>query len=288
MLFMSMLRIGDLARLGGVSVRMLRHYHEIGLLVPAHIDEATGYRSYGLGQLDALRHVVELKELGVPLADIEAIINRERDAEETRLLLLARRRDSAEEAAAARSRIERIDTYLAGLARDEQMSKAVTALAVDVKAVETRLVAQMTAVAESWAPADIGPVIQPLYPELISRMAVAEVTITGPSTAWYADTAEGRLAVHATLTIAERPGFDTSVFGFEIAELTGLPKVASTIHRGTMANCDTTYHALLAWIEHHGYRPLDYGREIDIQFGPERPWITELQIPIEALKENQS
>jgi len=37
-----MLRIGDFARLGGVTVRALRHYDEEGLLAPARVDEATG------------------------------------------------------------------------------------------------------------------------------------------------------------------------------------------------------------------------------------------------------
>ena len=41
-----MLSIGDIARHGRVSVRMLRHYDAIGLLRPAHVDRATGYRSY--------------------------------------------------------------------------------------------------------------------------------------------------------------------------------------------------------------------------------------------------
>lgn len=41
-----MLKIGDFARLGQVSVRMLRNYDELGLLVPAHVDPWTNYRSY--------------------------------------------------------------------------------------------------------------------------------------------------------------------------------------------------------------------------------------------------
>ena len=38
--------IGDFARLGQVSVRMLRHYDSIGLLVPAGVDPSSGYRRY--------------------------------------------------------------------------------------------------------------------------------------------------------------------------------------------------------------------------------------------------
>jgi hypothetical protein len=42
-----MFSIGDFARHGRVSVRMLRHYDAIGLLRPASVDRVTGYRSCG-------------------------------------------------------------------------------------------------------------------------------------------------------------------------------------------------------------------------------------------------
>jgi len=54
-----MLTIGDFARHGRVSVRMLRHYDAIGLLRPAHVDAATGYRSYEAGQLSRLKSLGE-------------------------------------------------------------------------------------------------------------------------------------------------------------------------------------------------------------------------------------
>lgn len=46
-----MFSIGEFARLGGVSVRTLRHYDEIGLLRPATVDQDTGYRGYTADQL---------------------------------------------------------------------------------------------------------------------------------------------------------------------------------------------------------------------------------------------
>ena len=49
-----MLKIGDFARLGQVSVRMLRNYDELGLLTPAHVDQWTNYRSYTADQLARL------------------------------------------------------------------------------------------------------------------------------------------------------------------------------------------------------------------------------------------
>jgi len=46
--------ISDFARLGQVSVRMLRHYDALGLLVPDHVEPASGYRSYSPEQLHLL------------------------------------------------------------------------------------------------------------------------------------------------------------------------------------------------------------------------------------------
>ena len=42
----AMLKIGEFSKLSRVSVRMLRHYDEIGLLKPAEIDRFTDYRYY--------------------------------------------------------------------------------------------------------------------------------------------------------------------------------------------------------------------------------------------------
>ena len=56
--------ISDFARLGQVSVRMLRHYDALGLLVPDHVEPASGYRSYSPEQLHLLNRLVALKDLG--------------------------------------------------------------------------------------------------------------------------------------------------------------------------------------------------------------------------------
>ena len=45
-----MLGIGEFARRGRISVRMLRHYDAMGLLAPAHVDEWTGRRAYEASQ----------------------------------------------------------------------------------------------------------------------------------------------------------------------------------------------------------------------------------------------
>ena len=60
--------IGTLARLAQVSVRTLRHYHDLGLLKPAHLDPLTGYRYYTAGQVLRLHRILVLHGPGVPLS----------------------------------------------------------------------------------------------------------------------------------------------------------------------------------------------------------------------------
>ncbi len=280
---MSSLRIGHLARLGGVSVRMLRHYHEIGLLVPEQVDPSTGYREYAAGQLDVLRRIVALKALGLPLAEITDIVHARRTDAELRALLVARRAEIVAGIDDAHRAVARIDEFVRHLDHPKEPTMSTSSLQVELKSVPSRLVAQVSAVAESWAPADIGPVIQPLYPELMAALERAGVAMTGPSTAWYDDTPDGRVRVHATIEIGERPATDPTTAGFEVVELPVLDLVAAAIHRGTMDDCDTTYQALLAWIDEHGYRALGYSREQDIDCGPDRAWIVELQLPVERV-----
>ena len=64
------MKIGEFSRLGRVTVRTLRHYEQIGLLVPEIVDDWTGYRYYSYGQLQKLLSIVQLKNLGFTLAEI--------------------------------------------------------------------------------------------------------------------------------------------------------------------------------------------------------------------------
>ncbi len=278
---MSLLRIGDLARLGGVSVRMLRHYHELGLLLPSSVDAKTGYRSYDSVQLGRLRRIVALKNLGLTLGQVGEILDGSPTDDELRALLLERRSAISNEIALGQANLAALDRYMTNLQTQQEggkhMSGTATEIVVELKPIAARLVAQLSAVAESWAPEHIGPVIQPLYPELVERMDAAGVAIAGPSTAWYEDTEDGRVHVHATLTIAERPTAGPADLGFEVVDLPGVELAATTVHRGSMDNCDATYAQLLEWIEQNGYQPVGYSRELDIECGPDTEWITELQ-----------
>lgn len=71
---MTRLTIGALAKRTGVSVRMLRHYDEIGLLRPAQRSES-GYRLYGADDVRRLQAIVALRQLGLGLDAIGSMLN---------------------------------------------------------------------------------------------------------------------------------------------------------------------------------------------------------------------
>jgi DNA-binding transcriptional MerR regulator len=70
--------IQQVARLSGVTARTLRHYDDIGLLRPARVG-ANGYRYYEQAELLRLQQILLLRELGVDLPTIAAIVDGARD-----------------------------------------------------------------------------------------------------------------------------------------------------------------------------------------------------------------
>lgn len=69
-----MLKIGDFSRLSRISVRMLRHYDEIGLLPPVHIDPDTLYRYYDERQLITAARIAALRDMGFGLSEIGELL----------------------------------------------------------------------------------------------------------------------------------------------------------------------------------------------------------------------
>jgi DNA-binding transcriptional MerR regulator len=69
-----MFSIGEFSRLARISVRMLRHYDERGLLAPAAVDEVSGYRSYAPAQLRTAARICGLRDAGFPVAEIARLL----------------------------------------------------------------------------------------------------------------------------------------------------------------------------------------------------------------------
>jgi DNA-binding transcriptional MerR regulator len=70
----TLINIGDFARMTFLSVKALRHYHEVGLLPPAEVDPETGYRRYEPAQVPTAQVIRRLRELGMSLDGVRAVI----------------------------------------------------------------------------------------------------------------------------------------------------------------------------------------------------------------------
>lgn len=69
-----MLSIGEFSRVTHLSVRTLRRFHDAGLLEPARVDRWSGYRYYAVDQIPTAQVIQRLRELEVPLADVQRIL----------------------------------------------------------------------------------------------------------------------------------------------------------------------------------------------------------------------
>lgn len=76
-----MFKIGDFSKLSKISIRMLRHYDEIGLLTPTHINKVNGYRYYSANQLSTTNRIHALKDMGFSLSSIKEILTEYNDRE---------------------------------------------------------------------------------------------------------------------------------------------------------------------------------------------------------------
>lgn len=122
--------------------------------------------------------------------------------------------------------------------------------------------------AASYETADIGPAIQPPYPELLRRLAAADTSPTGTGLAYYEPAEDGeKVVVQAALEVAVSPdpGWDLAV-----VDLPAVPAAATVIHRGPMDEVAGTLQLLARWIEENGWRADGFLREL---------WSTALMIP---------
>jgi DNA-binding transcriptional MerR regulator len=270
-----MLSIGNFARHGHVSVRMLRHYDAIGLLRPACVDQVTGYRSYEAQQLSRLNRIVALKDLGFTLQQVQSILDDEVSVEELRGMLRLRQAELQSQIATDTAHLAQVEARLRIIEREGVMP----AEDVQVKRIPGIRVAELTATAASFEPESITPVIQPLYDELRDRLDRAGLTIAGPAIAYYEDSPDGDgVLVHATLPVDADPGEDRD---FAVVNLPEIEKAATIVHRGAMDNVMPTIQTLARWIDTNGYRSVGYNRELYIECGENRDiWVTELQEPI--------
>lgn len=107
---MTTLSIGDFSRMTQLSVKTLRHYHDVELLEPHHVDPHTGYRYYTVDQVPNAQVVRRLRDLGMPLPDVRAVLS---TAPPDRPALIARHLERLEhQLAETRTAVESLRAFL--------------------------------------------------------------------------------------------------------------------------------------------------------------------------------
>jgi DNA-binding transcriptional MerR regulator len=268
-----MFSIGEFARHSRVSVRMLRHYDAVGLLRPAFVDPASGYRFYRAGQLAQLNRVIALKDLGFSLQQVQAILDEQVSAAELRGMLRLRRAEIHAQIETESAKLALVEARLLTI---EEEGRA-PADGVVIKRLTPMRVGELTGTAASYEPGAITPVIRPLYSDLWCRLACAGVTTAGPAVAYYEDApdGDGAVVVHASVpVVAEASGGKD----FNVVDLAEVEKAAAIIHQGSMDDVLSTGQTLARWIDDNGYHSVGYAREVALEWSPDPDeWVTELQ-----------
>ena len=140
-----MLKIGEFSKLSRISIRMLRHYDEIGLLAPEVTDPFTGYRYYSEAQLFTAGRITALKDMGFKLCDAAELLKCWEDRETLERHLLSQREAARLQAEEAARRLRLLDTALERLRKDEPMKYDVT-----VKTIPERQVASVRQIIPSY------------------------------------------------------------------------------------------------------------------------------------------
>ena len=273
-----MFNIGEFASIGRVSVRMLRHYDEIGLLPPARVDPHSGYRSYEGKQFATLGRILAFKDLGFRLDEVARIVHGTVEDDTLHEMLASRRTELARQIDLDAARLHRLDARLRHLEGEPFMSTITT----DLKPLPAQHVALISAVAPGFGPENISPVIGPLFGQLANDLTTAGIQPGPQSLAMYEAIASGD-GEGARVYAAFPVGTETVAGeGFSIAEIPGTNLAATTAHYGSMATIGESWEALHAWIEENGYEMAGVCRELYIVSEPEpqENWVTELQQPV--------
>ena len=76
--------MGEFSRMTHLSVKTLRHYHQVGLLEPAEVNPDTGYRYYTPEQIPQAQVIRRLRDLEMPVAEVKVVLAAERPVDPQR------------------------------------------------------------------------------------------------------------------------------------------------------------------------------------------------------------
>jgi DNA-binding transcriptional MerR regulator len=234
----SSLVIGDFARATHLSVKTLRHYHRIGLLVPADVDERTGYRYYATDQIPTAQVIRRFRGLDMPLEQVQAVLAAPDVAARNNLIAahldrlegtLARTRDAV--------------ASLRDLLRDPAGAAPIE---ITLRTVPVTPAAAVRAEIDL---ADATPWFQGALGELRATLAAQGLAETGPAGGIYATELfadeHGASTVFVPCRGPVRPTGRVVPFTVPAAEL------AVTVHTGGHEDIDRAYGALGGYVAEH-------------------------------------
>lgn len=267
-------------------MRMLRHYDDLGLLKPAHVDQFTDYRYYTIEQLPRLNRILVLKDLGLPLEQIADLLQKDLPLEQLQHLLRSKQKDLQQQLQDTQSRLNRVSARLQQLEQEGQPS----AYDVIVKSVPACCIASTRCTVPSAAemPKYRGMLIRQLYAWLKQQ----NITPSGYEIVLYhiSEYTETNIDMEFAIAIPESTQLtgDDSQAAIAVRQLPALNQVASIVHSGMLREITQAIAALFTWIGTNGYTSSGAIREIHL-FGLEtlrvrdEPVVVELQISIEPL-----
>jgi DNA-binding transcriptional MerR regulator len=268
-----LLKIGDFARIGQVSIKALRHYDALGLLRPAHIQPETGYRFYDLAQLSDLARILALKDCGFALDEI-AQLTRTHDADEITEMLRARAEAQRGVIATEEARLQRITARLAQLAAANS-----TDWQNDVVLKRSEPLTLLGLRSRVLGQGEIGPFAL----SVVERLAAEDLWPMSPLVHLYyevdPDSEEYDLFVGATVSGAPREATAWVRACLPAGEL-----LACVIYRGDYPQIGSAFATLGRWLLASGYEVTGPCREVyhrsPAHTANPLAYVTEIQYPV--------
>lgn len=286
------LRIGDFSQLAQVSVTTLRHYDDVGLLKPAHVDQFTEYRYYALDQLPRINRILALKDLGLSLDQIKQLMRDQLPAEHLRGMLATKRAEIAQQLDREQQRLALVEARLRQIEEESAPPKYEVVLRkVDgLTVVGARQTVPHVSQMGEYRTATLQRVYDWLREHNVREADTEGELMLYHNTEYNDETIEMEAAValskSAAKSLAKMDDPDSPI---KLYELPTEAAMATTIHHDLLVEIPQAIIALFAWIGSNGYHSAGairelhlFGREVDMQTDEEftRPLVMEMQIPV--------
>lgn len=278
-----MLKIGDFAKLAGVSIKTLRHYDECMLLKPVTTDRYSGYRYYSLDQLARLQRILALKDLGFSLAQIRQMLDGKLMPADLRRLFDQKQAELAERLAQDQVRLNRVAVRLAQIEREGRLPLT----EVIVKSLPAQWVACKRAVIRE--PAALANHIGKLRAALAAEAHAAGL---GTSGAWLTiypgEVYQGNnLEIEVALSLAAADLKRRAAGDFSVRNLPAVTAACLLFHPREYASTEV-YTTLYTWAEQNRYYQAGPQRELHL-YDPTQHGESyiEVQLPVDHIQSHQ-